>query len=149
MESRAKILGHPVHQIAVMFPIGMLAFTGVCDAMHAVERKAFWSKAARAALGSGLVGAGLAAPFGLVDYFAIPRGTRAKRLGRWHAVGNTAVLSLFVVSWALRKRRVSPGAVALSTVALLGMGATAWLGTELINRLGVGVYAPTNLDARE
>jgi uncharacterized membrane protein len=148
MESHAKLFGHPIHQIAVMFPIGMLAFTAVCDVMHSVKRKRIWSTAARTALGAGLVGAGVAAPFGLVDYLAIPRGTRAKRIGGWHALGNAAVLSLFLTSWLLRERGSSPRGVALSSLALLGLGGTAWLGTELINRLGVGVYSPTSLDAK-
>jgi hypothetical protein len=34
----------------------------------------------------------LAGVFGLLDWFAIPAGTRAKAVGLWHAGGNVVVL---------------------------------------------------------
>ncbi len=34
MESRAKILGHPVHQILVVFPLGLLATAVIFDAIY-------------------------------------------------------------------------------------------------------------------
>lgn len=148
MESRAKLFGHPVHQIAVEFPIGMLAFTSLTDVLHALEPKPVWATAGRAALTAGIVGAAVAAPFGLIDYLAIPRKTRAKRIGAFHALGNVGVLSLFLGSLLLRRRRARPASVALSSLAMLGLGVTAWLGGELINRLGVGVYSPTSLNAK-
>jgi len=148
MESRAKILGHPAHQIIVMFPVGMLGFAAVCDAARAVTGGKRWADAAKSAIGAGLVGAAIAAPFGLVDYLAIPRGTRAKAIGRAHGIGNVGVMGLFLASFVLRgAKKTSPVAAALSTGGLALAGVTAWLGTELINRLGVGVYDRASADA--
>jgi len=55
-------------------------------------------------------------------------GTRAKRIGLLHGIGNAEVLLLFVGSAGL---------------ALL----TAWLGGELVERLGVGVDTRQRLNA--
>lgn len=41
----------------------------------------------------------LAAPFGWVDWFAIPARTRAKSVGLMHGLGNVVVLLAFLGSW--------------------------------------------------
>jgi uncharacterized membrane protein len=92
----------------------------------------------------------LAAPFGTIDWLAIPQGTRAKSVGALHAGGNVVVLLLFAASAWLR--RGDPGApAALSLVLSFGGAAlslvTAWLGGELVDRLGVGVSDGAHLDA--
>jgi len=154
MESRTKLLGHPVHQIAVMFPIGALGFAVVSDTLHSVTRQRELASAAKYALNFGLIGAAIAAPFGLVDWLAIPSGTRAKRVGAWHAVGNLAVLGLFgAARWLRRDRTALVTSKALAATGLLLTTATAWAGTELINRHGIGVHdllgenAPSSLTA--
>jgi uncharacterized membrane protein len=139
MESRAKVLGHPVHQILVMFPIGALGFAGLCDGAYVLTRKRHWALAARAAVGATIVGATLAAPFGLIDYLAIPKRTRARTVGRRHGIGNAAVAGLLVASYLLRRRKpASSLGRALSLGGLALAGATAWLGGELVVRLGIG-----------
>ncbi|MDN3923139.1 DUF2231 domain-containing protein [Roseateles violae] len=101
-------------------------------------------------IAAGLIGGLLAAPFGLIDWLAIPRGTRAKSLGALHAGGNVIVLSLFALSWCLR--RDAPKAPSWLAHALVFIGVTlalvtAWMGGELVDRLGVGVSDDANLDA--
>ncbi len=150
MESKVRIFGHPAHQIAVMFPIGMLAFVGVCDAAGALGKRSTrpkWRSAATSALGAGLVGVAIAAPLGLADYLAVPWGTRAKRVGTLHGIGNAGVGMVFLASWLARKSGAHRAGVALSTLGHVFVGMTAWLGTELVNRLGVGVAEPTSFDA--
>jgi uncharacterized membrane protein len=34
MEARAKLLGHPVHQMLVVFPLGLLATGVIFDLVH-------------------------------------------------------------------------------------------------------------------
>lgn len=153
MRSRVTVLGHPVHQILVMFPIGMLGFGTVADVLARSSgtraARLSWSGAARKSIAFGVAGAIAAAPFGLADYLAVPEGTRAKRIGRLHGIGNTLVLGLFGASLLARGKSgvTSRPAAALSLGGMLLASATAWLGTELVNRLGVGVYAPTDVDA--
>src|ERR1051326_6707954 len=49
-----------------------------------------------------------AAPFGLIDWLAIPAGTRAKSIGACHGVGNVVMLLLEAVSWYIRSRAGVP-----------------------------------------
>ena len=82
---------------------------------------------------------------------AIPSGTRAKAIGLWHGLGNVVVVGLFAVSWLLRTaspfHTPSMTAVALSFAAIALGGVTAWLGGELVDRLGVGVDEGAHLNA--
>ena len=98
MESRAKALGHPIHQMLIPFPFGLLSTAVIFDIVYlfvgdpvtqgTLSLVAFWMVAA------GIVGGLVAAPFGLIDYLAIPGGTRAKSIGMLHGVGNVFVLVL-------------------------------------------------------
>lgn len=36
MESRAKLLGHPVHQMLIVFPLGLLATAVIVDIVYFV-----------------------------------------------------------------------------------------------------------------
>lgn len=100
---------------------------------------------------SGLIGGLAAAVPGWIDWFAIPSGTRAKAVGLWHGLGNAfGVLGFFGASWFFRRNApASPPdlALALSVVGFLIGGVTAWLGGELVDRLGVGVDPGANLNA--
>jgi uncharacterized membrane protein len=148
MESRAQFLGHPVHQILVEFPVGAFVFAVTCDTLGAVTRKRAFVPAARLALNFGLVTAVVAAPFGLIDWLAIRPGTRAKRVGLTHALGNLVALGLFASARALRGERRPIGPARWLAAAGLGLsGVTAWLGGELINRHGIGVHDLIGEDA--
>ena len=150
MESRTKLLGHPVHPMLIVFPLGLLSASVIVDLIARLTKSARCSEVAYWKLVGGLVGGLLAAPFGLLDWLAVPDGTRAKEIGRWHGLGNALVLGLFGASWLAR--RDDPGArrTLPFVLALLGTGVamlTAWLGGELVYRLTVGVDADAHLDA--
>lgn len=150
MESRAKLFGHPIHPMLIPFPLGLLPTAVVFDVVHLATGEALWAQIAFWMIAAGIVGALLAAVFGLVDYLGIPSGTRAKRIGLLHGAGNVVVLLLFGVSWLLR--RPDPGLpdapdLALSFAGLVLAVVTGWLGGELVDRLGVGVDDGAHLDA--
>jgi uncharacterized membrane protein len=92
----------------------------------------------------------LAAPFGFIDWLAIPAGTRAKRIGALHGLGNVVVVVMFALSWWLRSAVPSaPEALALALSFAAGALAlfTGWLGGELVDRLAVGVDEGAHVDA--
>jgi uncharacterized membrane protein len=98
----------------------------------------------------GVIGGLLAAIFGLIDWLAIPAGTRAKRIGLWHGGGNVVVVALFIGSWFLRRPDPSLPKIAAIVVSAVAVGIaliTGWLGGELVDRLGVGVDEGANLNA--
>ncbi|MGI5211616.1 DUF2231 domain-containing protein [Plantactinospora sp. CA-290183] len=151
MESRFKVLGHPVHPMLVMFPIALFVVAVIFDLIDAaggpevLGELAFWN------ILVGLIGGVLAVVAGAVDLLAVPAGTRAKRVGVAHASANVAVLLLFGAIWAVRMAaddRGSGGAlIAIEVVALGGVALGAWLGGELVDRLGVGVDPDADLNA--
>lgn len=147
MESRAQFAGHPIHQMLVAFPIGAFGMAVSSDALGAGRHRRGYELVAARAIDFGLVSAALAAPFGLVDWLSIPPGTRAKRVGLWHALGNVALLGLFAGSRWLRARHDGRAPWLAGAGMLLG-GMTAWLGGELINRHGVGVADSMGLQER-
>lgn len=150
MESTTKILGHSVHKMLVAFPIGLLLASVAFDTLSMAMGFSTMAVAAYWMLSAGIVGGLLAAPFGLFDLLALPEGTRAKHIGTLHAWGNVLVLCLFIGSWMLRANDaapVSPSAIAFSVAGALVMLVTAWLGGELVTRLGVGISVSGHLDA--
>ncbi|MEO6028035.1 MAG: DUF2231 domain-containing protein [Candidatus Binatia bacterium] len=52
-----------------------------------------------------MVGGCAAAVPGTIDWFGVPRGTRAFRLGLLHGAGNVVVLALFGLRLFFRKDR--------------------------------------------
>jgi uncharacterized membrane protein len=139
-----------VHTLLVVFPLGLLLTGTVCDLWAWWRGDPFWREVAFYLIGAGLVGGLVAAPFGLVDWLAIPRGTRAKAVGAWHGAGNVVVLSLFALSWLLRFRAPAVAdswPVALALAGTASSLVTAWLGGELVVRLGVGVDPGAHVDA--
>ena len=142
MESKFKAAGHAVHPMLIVFPLGLLATATVFDVIRAATRNPQYGRSAHHMLGAGVVGGLVAAVPGTVDYLAIPRNTRARRIGLWHGLGNVLVTSLFASSWLARRNDPeNPGAGAIA-LSLAGSGlalVTGWLGGELVERLAIGV----------
>lgn len=150
MESKAKPFGHAIHPMLIVFPLGLLAMSVIFDIIHFATGLGSWAQSAFWMIGAGIIGGLLAALFGLLDWLAIPAGTQAKVIGRWHGGGNVVVVGLFIVGWLVRRPdQQHPNALAF-ILSLVGVGlalVTAWPGGELVERLGVGVDAGANLDA--
>jgi uncharacterized membrane protein len=150
MESRFKILGHPLHQMLIAFPLGLLVTAVIFDGIHYATASPRWAEVAYWMIAAGLIGGLLAAVPGVVDWAAIPSGTRAKAIGTWHGLGNVCVLVLFAISLYLRSDNPSVPTAAASVLSLVGLllgAVTAWLGGELVDRLGVGVDPGAHLNA--
>ena len=144
-----KLLGHPVHQQLIVFPLGLLSTAVIFDVMALVGGNRFWFEIAFWMIAAGIVGGGVAALFGLLDLLGLPANTRAKNIGLWHGGGNLVVLILFAVSWWLRKPSpLEPGyALILSFLGVMVALVSGWLGGELVDRMGVGVDEGANLNA--
>lgn len=150
MESKAKFAGHPIHPMLVVFPLGLLATAVVFDVIFLISETSRWALVSYYMIGAGVVGGLVAALFGWLDWIAIPGGTRAKRIGLWHGLLNVTVLGLFALSWFLRGGNPGLPPTGAVVAALAGAAITvvaAWLGGELVNRLGVGVYEGAHLDS--
>jgi uncharacterized membrane protein len=150
MESKVKIFRHAAHPILIVFPLGLFATAVVFDAIGWLTGDGKWLDASFRIIAAGIVGGVISAVFGLIDFQAIPSGTRAKRIGVWHGLGNVAVIILFGASWLTRWPRPSNPEALSVMISLIGavlMLITAWLGGELVERLGVGVDEGANVNA--
>ena len=150
MESRAKVFGHAMHPMLIVFPLGLFSAAVLFDLVRIFHGGTGWGEAAFYDIAVGIVGGLLAAVFGFIDWLAIPSGTRAKAIGLWHGGGNFVIVVLFIISWLLRLANPgSPPAVAfvLALVGVLMALVTGWLGGELVERLRVGVDDDAGLNA--
>jgi uncharacterized membrane protein len=151
MEARVKLLGHPVHQMLIVLPLGLLSGAIIFDVIHLITGGVQWSTVSYWLIPAGIATGLLAAIFGLLDWTKIPGGTRAKRIGAIHGIGNVVVVALFGASWYVRSSGIydDPGLLALCLSFAGGALSlvTGWLGGELVDRMGVGVDDGAHLDA--
>jgi len=139
--------GHPFHPILVTVPIGAWVASVIFDvvALASAEEEQAFAEGAYWLIGIGLVGAAVAAVFGLIDLTGIPRGTKAFRTGLTHLAINLAVVALFVVDFVVRAAQgyeeASVVGLVLSLVALAMLGVSGWLGGVLAYHYGIRVAA--------
>ena len=151
MESRAKLLGHPIHPMLIVLPLGLFIAAVVFDALYLWRGSPVFAGVAYWNIAGGIIGGLLAAVFGLVDWLAIPAGTRAKRIGLLHGAANVLVVVGFALVWLLR--RGTPDNTPTTVIFIIEVGAlllgsvSGWLGGELVDRLAVGVDDGAHLDA--
>jgi uncharacterized membrane protein len=151
MNGNAKLFGHPIHPMLVVFPLGLLATAVGLDLVYVFTGKLLLPQVAFWNIGIGIVAGLLAAVFGLWDWLAIPAGTRAKAVGLWHGGSMVVVVGLFAVVWLMRRDAPAHEPTLAALVLELAAGVLSlvagWLGGELVNRLGVGVDDGANLNA--
>lgn len=137
--------GHPFHPVMVTVPIGAWVASVVFDvvALASGDEEPVFAEGAYWLIGIGIVGAVVAALFGLMDLLVIPRGTRAFRTGVLHMSLNLVVVILFAIDFAVRAgqghEEASVGGFVLSLIALALLGASGWLGGRLAYHYGVRV----------
>lgn len=140
--------GHPFHPILVTIPIGAWVASLIFDIIsrinstgsHSLVDAAYWL------IAIGVIGALVAALFGLMDLLTIPRGTPAFGVGLTHMALNLGIVAMFVANFLWRHSNDSyglaktpGGQLALSAVAIGLLLVSGWLGGMLSYRYGVRV----------
>ena len=147
MDSKAKILGHPMHPMLIAYPIAFYTGTLVGFIIYAVAGSLFWLQLTIALNVAAVVMALLAAIPGFIDWaVGVPNGTPAKRTGLIHMVLNVAALALFIISFfAYYTYWSGPAGVnATLGIVLTGIGvvltvAAGFQGWSLVQEHHVGV----------
>jgi uncharacterized membrane protein len=151
MNSRVKLLGHPLHPMLVVYPLGLLSTAVILDLIFMGNENRALSIASYWMITAGLIGGLLAAVVGFLEWMAVPNNSRAKSIGLYHGLGNLVITLLFAGSWWLRTgvedNVPSPTAFILALLGFALALVTGWLGGELVYRLGVGVDHGANVDA--
>jgi uncharacterized membrane protein len=137
--------GHPFHSFVASLPIGAFVSSLIFDILTHTRGDglpylvdgAFWL------IGVGLIGALIAAIFGMQDLFTITRGSRAFRTALSHIALNVVAAILFIAGYAWRAGdhveldKTRWGQLALSAVAVAVLIGAIWLGQRLTYQYGV------------
>lgn len=142
---RAKIGGHPIHPMLVVFPIGLYVISFIFDLIYLSTGDPLWYRMAFWTMLFGLVGNLAAALPGFIDYLALRPNTEARQIATYHMGIGTALAILYFANllfrnWGVIAPSITPaGPIILSLVGVLLIGIQGWLGGELVYRHGVGV----------
>lgn len=137
--------GQPWHPLLVTIPVGAWVISFAFDlAARTANEEFVYSRAAFWLIGVGIIGAVAASVPGVLDLLTVARGTPAFRTGIRHLVSSDIALVLFAVSFLLRRgddslQAATTPVLALSVVALVALGVSAWSGLRLTYRYGVRV----------
>jgi uncharacterized membrane protein len=157
MQAKARSLGHPIHPVLIVFPLGLFPVAAIFDIVYWVTQNGRWADISFWLIAAGIIGGLLAAVFGLIDWLGIPPRTRAKAIGLLHGGTNVVVVVLFAVSWLLRRAHPSTPTTLEIVLGLIAVGLTffsGWLGGELVYRLNIAVdegahaNSPSSLSGR-
>jgi uncharacterized membrane protein len=132
--------------LLVTVPIGAWVASVVFDIVSMVtdEDVEIFAGGAYWLIAIGVLGALVAALFGLMDLLVIPRGTKAFRTALTHMAFNLTVVALFAVSFIGRANtgyedKATTWEFVVSLVALALLAVSGWLGGKLAYRYGVRV----------
>jgi uncharacterized membrane protein len=150
MGSSAISRNQSIHPTLVVFPIGLLVCSLVCDLVyHLLDRAPVWDTLAWYTMAGGVAGAALAAIPGLIDFLTI-RESRIRRLGLMHMSLSLLMAALFALNAWLRTQS-APGATAPFVLSIAGtvfLVLSAWLGGELVYVRRLRVSRPLVQSAR-
>jgi uncharacterized membrane protein len=146
MASPASIGGHPIHPMLIPFPIALWAFSLIADVVYLWRGNPVWRDyIAFYTLLGGIIGAALAAVFGIIDWLSI-KDRVVKKTADWHARLNVIALLIFAASFYLRTAggsRLVSGSytipLVLSVVGVILIAISGYLGGELVFKHGVAV----------
>jgi nitrite reductase/ring-hydroxylating ferredoxin subunit/uncharacterized membrane protein len=126
-------LGHPVHPVLTDVVIGAWTSAWFLDLIGGKRSR----DAARSLIGVGIVAAVPTAAAGLSDWADL--GTGPRRIGILHALGNTATILVYAMSWRARGKGHHLRGKALGMIGAATATASAYLGGQLSFGKGVGV----------
>ncbi|MFI7674189.1 DUF2231 domain-containing protein [Actinophytocola sp. NPDC049390] len=151
MRSRARFAGHAIHPVLIVFPLGLLVTALVFDILFLITESRSFAVSAAYTTAAGVLGGLAAILFGWIDWFAVPKHTRAKKVGLVHGLVNVLMVALFAVSWLVRLDRTTWDptslSITLATAAIILALIGGWLGGELVERLSLSVDEEANVDA--
>ncbi len=141
MYSKARVAGHPIHPMIVVFPIAFYTATVATLLAYVGTHEVFWYRVAMVANLAGIVTAAIAVIPGAIDLFALPADSRARAVGLKHAGFNLLATGLFAITALLLYRAWShrvmvDGEYVFDATIPLAMGVIAWVSMVIAGSLG-------------
>ena len=144
--------GHPLHPQLVELPAGLIPTSLVFDVAYFKTRDKKYMDAAYMTLLTGYIGAAGAAMAGAGDYFAIPTGTRTKRLANTHLLLNIGLMAMTGLNLLRRrgKKRLDAMDIAMSAIGNAALLVSTWYGGQMVYGRGLRVAGKSEIsDAPE
>lgn len=142
VSSAVAIAGHPVHAMAVAFPIALTPATLACDLFWWWGGDPFWIRAGLWASG-GVFWLGLFAGAAGVAELLLVTGIRRRAASWAHAVAAMMLLAVAALNWGLRVQvgaeAVLPLGLFLSLLGAVFVGFAGWHGGKLVFDHGIGI----------
>lgn len=141
VESAVAVAGHPIHAMAVHFPIALVVATLGCDIFYWWFGDEFFVRAGLWAAGFAFF-TGIAAGLVGTAELLLVSGIRG-RVGSWtHAIAAMTLLAIVGMNWGLRlveEAAVLPHGLILSVLASIFAGLAGYHGGKLVFDHGVGL----------
>jgi uncharacterized membrane protein len=141
MRTPASIAGHPIHPMLIVFPVGLLIFSLICDVISTRSADpTMWALVAFYTMVGGFIGALAAAVPGLIDLLSLA-DKAIKKTAITHMSINLVVVALYAVNiWLRASTTTTTGTpLVLSAVAVALLAVSGWLGGKMVHEYGVGV----------
>ena len=74
MRAKARLLGHLIHPMLIVFPLGLLTVAAIFDTIYISTHNGHLADLSYWMITSGVIGGLIAAVFGLIDWLGIPEG---------------------------------------------------------------------------
>ena len=141
---QGKPIGHPSHSLFVHFPSALFPTALTLDVISRIHSDITLTRAAFYDITVALIVGAFAAATGLVDYLPMFGGSRKKRLGTYHLIGQVTAMSAFALSLLVRvfDFDATQTPVAALVMALVGSSALVignYFGGMLVYRHGMRV----------
>lgn len=134
-ESRVAIWGHPLHAMAVTFPIALSFCNFGADGLYWLTGDVFWARAGVWAAGTAFLFGLAAGAVGTVELLSVP-GIRARAAAWTHFAIAVLLLSVLGLNWGYRMQgyesAVLPYGILLSAFIVILVSATGWHGGKLV-----------------
>ena len=149
MKTKASFAGAPIHPMLVHYPIALWTTSVITDLIFYFSRNTSLILISKFLIAAGIVGAILAAIFGLIDWTGI-NDPAAKKIGNLHLILNVSALILFSASLYFRMKNYGAPLVGfhlkvpfvISVAGWLDMAIAASFGGKLVYEHRMGVTEP-------
>jgi uncharacterized membrane protein len=140
-ESAVAVAGHPIHAMAVHFPIALVIATLGCDIFYWWSGDPFFVRAGLWAAGFAFFTGIAAGIVGTAELLLVP-GIRVRVASWTHAIAAMTLIAIAGMNWGLRlvdETAVLPHGLILSVLASIFTGLAGYHGGKLVFHHGVGI----------
>jgi uncharacterized membrane protein len=145
ISSAIAVAGHPIHAMAVHFPIALVIGTLGVDIFYWWTADEFWLRVGLWSAGFAFATGVAAGIVGTLELLLVP-GIRMRVASWTHAIAAMTLLAIAGMNWGLRlvePEAVLPHGLALSVLASVFTGLAGWHGGKLVFDHGVGLIITT------